>query len=43
MELNTKIKETVRWTLHEQPKYIWISEPGQPFLSEFVLYRPVIG
>ena len=29
--------------LHEQPLYIWISEPGQPFRSQFVLYRTDIG
>ena len=25
-------------TYHGQPEYIWISEPGQPFRSQFVLY-----
>ena len=29
--------------LHGQPLYIWISEPGQPFQSQFVLCRPDIG
>ena len=28
---------------HGQPQYILISEPGQPFRSQFVLYRPDIG
>ena len=27
--------------LHGQPLYIWISEPGQPFRSQFVLYLPL--
>ena len=30
-------------THHGQPEYIWNSEPGQLFRSQFVLYRPVSG
>ena len=28
---------------HGPPYYIWISEPSQPFRSQFVLYRTDIG
>ena len=28
---------------HSQPQYILISEPGQPFRSQFVLYRMGLG
>ena len=31
------------WPVHGQPWYILISEPGQPFRSQFVLYCTDIG
>ena len=35
---------TFDWSrMHGQPQCIWISEPGQPFRSQFVLHRPDIG
>ena len=40
--INTKIIEYEK-VCHGQPLYIWISEPGQPFRSQFVLYRTDIG
>ena len=33
----------IKLTGHGQPWYIWISEPGQPFRSQFVLYPLDIG
>ena len=35
--------QRMRLQLHGQPYYIRISDPGQPFRSQFVLHRTDIG
>ena len=37
------ILDSVRFPLHGQPLYIWISDQGQPFRYHFVLQRTDIG